>query len=105
MLNVQCTQSRGSRRLMAEISLIALEFRALASITIRNLEGALKPKLRVRAARHGRSMEDEARLISPVRRQKNRTRCLTCSKRSAVGLPSWRRGLGDSAARTHARAA
>jgi plasmid stability protein len=47
---------------MAEISLIALEFRALASITIRNLEDALKRKLRVRAARHGGSMEDEALL-------------------------------------------
>ena len=34
----------------------------MASITIRNLEDALKRKLRVRAARHGRSMEDEARL-------------------------------------------
>jgi plasmid stability protein len=42
--------------------LIALEFRALASITIRNLEDALKRKLRVRAARHGGSMEDEALL-------------------------------------------
>jgi plasmid stability protein len=30
---------------------------------MRNLEDALKRKLRVRAARHGRSMEDEARLI------------------------------------------
>jgi plasmid stability protein len=35
----------------------------MASITIRNLEDGLKSKLRVRAARHGRSMEDEARHI------------------------------------------
>jgi plasmid stability protein len=35
----------------------------MASITIRNLEDSLKHKLRVRAARHGRSMEDEARYI------------------------------------------
>jgi plasmid stability protein len=34
-----------------------------ASITIRNLEPALKERLRVRAAQHGRSMEAEARRI------------------------------------------
>lgn len=35
----------------------------MASITIRNLDETLKRKLRVRAARHGRSMEEEARQI------------------------------------------
>ena len=35
----------------------------LASITIRNLDEKLKARLRVRAAKHGRSMEDEARDI------------------------------------------
>ncbi|MFI4973503.1 MAG: plasmid stabilization protein [Caulobacterales bacterium] len=35
----------------------------MASITIRNLEETLKSKLRLRAARHGRSMEEEARHI------------------------------------------
>jgi plasmid stability protein len=35
----------------------------MASITIRNLEDSVKSRLRVRAARHGRSMEDEARTI------------------------------------------
>jgi len=35
----------------------------MASITIRNLEDPLKVRLRVRAAQHGRSMEDEARHI------------------------------------------
>jgi antitoxin FitA len=35
----------------------------MASITIRNLDDALKGRLRVRAARHGRSMEDEVRHI------------------------------------------
>ena len=34
-----------------------------ASITIRNLDRALKERLRVRAARHGHSMEAEARRI------------------------------------------
>jgi plasmid stability protein len=35
----------------------------LASITIRNLEDDLKRRLRIRAAEHGRSMEEEARAI------------------------------------------
>jgi len=35
----------------------------MASITIRNLDDKLKQHLRMRAAQHGRSMEDEARDI------------------------------------------
>jgi antitoxin FitA len=35
----------------------------MASITIRRLDDGVKAKLRVRAARHGRSMEAEAREI------------------------------------------
>lgn len=35
----------------------------MASITIRNLEDSLKARLRVRAAKNGRSMEEEARQI------------------------------------------
>ncbi len=35
----------------------------MASITIRKFDDRLKAKLRVRAAQHGRSMEDEARNI------------------------------------------
>ncbi|MGA2182395.1 MAG: plasmid stabilization protein [Bryobacteraceae bacterium] len=35
----------------------------MATITIRRLEDALKARLRVRAARHGHSMEEEARHI------------------------------------------
>ena len=35
----------------------------MASITIRNLDDRVKAKLRVRAARHGRSMEEEVREI------------------------------------------
>lgn len=36
---------------------------SMASITIRNLDDDLKAKLRVLAASHGRSMEEEARII------------------------------------------
>jgi plasmid stability protein len=36
---------------------------AMASMTIRNIDAALKARLRVQAAKHGRSMEDEARDI------------------------------------------
>ena len=35
----------------------------MASMTIRNIDAALKARLRVQAALHGRSMEDEARDI------------------------------------------
>jgi len=35
----------------------------MASITIRNLDGAVKERLRVRAAHRGCSMEEEARRI------------------------------------------
>lgn len=35
----------------------------MASITIRNLDDAVKTRLRVRAATNGRSMEEEARII------------------------------------------
>ena len=35
----------------------------MASITIRDIDEKLKSRLRIRAARHGRSMEDEARDI------------------------------------------
>jgi plasmid stability protein len=36
---------------------------AMASITIRNLDDDIKQRLRVRAAKRGRSMEEEARDI------------------------------------------
>ena len=35
----------------------------MASLTIRNFDDRLKSRLRVQAARHGRSMEDEVRDI------------------------------------------
>jgi antitoxin FitA len=35
----------------------------MASMTIRNLDDRVKEKIRVRAARHGRSMEEEARRL------------------------------------------
>jgi len=35
----------------------------MASITIRNIEDEIKARLRIRAAHHSRSMEDEAREI------------------------------------------
>ena len=35
----------------------------MASITIRNLDESLKRRLRIRAAEHGHSMEEEARQI------------------------------------------
>jgi antitoxin FitA len=35
----------------------------MANLTIRNVDAAVKERLRLRAARHGRSMEAEARRI------------------------------------------
>ena len=35
----------------------------MASLTIRRLDDDLKQRLRLRAARNGRSMEDEARIV------------------------------------------
>ncbi len=35
----------------------------MASITIRNLDDEVKTRLRIRAAEHGRSMEEEARVV------------------------------------------
>lgn len=42
---------------------IMLEGLIMATMTIRNLDDELKARLRVRAAQHGKSMEEEARSI------------------------------------------
>lgn len=56
----------------------------MGTLTIRNLDPSLKEKLRVTAARHGHSMEEEVRLIL----------------RKALDQPSPGTGLGS---RIHAR--
>jgi plasmid stability protein len=38
----------------------------MASVTIRRLDETVKSRLRIRAARHGRSMEEEAREILKI---------------------------------------
>jgi len=57
---------------------------AVASITIRNLEDTLKSRLRIQAAVHGRSMEDEARdiLRSALSREPMRKGSLAASIRA-----------------------
>jgi plasmid stability protein len=46
------------------LALIAVEeVSALAAISVRNLDDHVKERLRIRAARHGRSMESEIRAI------------------------------------------
>ena len=52
----------------------------MASITIRNLDDEVKTRLRVRAAEHHRSMEEEARQIL----------------RAAVGKPTAPANLGEA---------
>ncbi|MBV8210412.1 MAG: plasmid stability protein [Burkholderiaceae bacterium] len=58
----------------------------MASMTIRNIDDSLKARLRVRAARHGRSMEDEARdiLRAALSAQPPRTRTLVDSIRARI---------------------
>ena len=60
----------------------------MASITIRNLEDSLKSRLRVQAAVHGRSMEDEARdiLRSALSREPRRQRNLAAAIRARFAL-------------------
>jgi plasmid stability protein len=68
----------------------------LASITIRNLEDDLKRRLRMRAAEHGHSMEEEAREIlrQAVARRRRRLilppRSAPESRRSAASISTCR---------------
>jgi plasmid stability protein len=54
---------RGIKDLLVLLALLAKEVIALAAVSIRNLDERVKERLRVRAARHGRSMEAEIRAI------------------------------------------
>ena len=56
----------------------------MGSITIRNLDDSLKSRLRVQAAVHGRSMEDEARdiLRTALSREPGRQRNLAAAIRA-----------------------
>ena len=45
------------------IEIIATPSAAMTAITIRNLDSTLKARLRLQAARHGHSMEEEARQL------------------------------------------
>jgi plasmid stability protein len=57
-------REKGAQRLSCyEINDYIAIIDIMASITIRNLEGATKRKLKIRAAMNGRSMEQEAREI------------------------------------------
>ena len=58
----------------------------MASMTIRNLDEKLKARLRMQAAKHGRSMEDEARDIL-------RSALSTASMRTATLAKSIRRRI------------
>jgi plasmid stability protein len=72
----------------------------MGSITIRNLDDSLKSRLRIQAAVHGRSMEDEARdiLRSALSREPGRQRNLAAAIRArfaplgGVELPAMPRG-------------
>ena len=76
----------------------------MASITIRNLDGSLKSRLRIQAAVHGRSMEDEARdiLRSSLNQEPQEPKNLGTAI-NALFKPFG--GLARGAPRTDARAA
>jgi phosphopantothenoylcysteine decarboxylase/phosphopantothenate--cysteine ligase len=69
----------------------------MASITIRQLDDGLKRRLRLRAARHGRSMEDEARTIL-------RQAAAAEDGAAEAGIPKRRSVRGESSANELARA-
>jgi antitoxin FitA len=58
----------------------------MASMTIRDIDDSLKARLRLRAAKHGRSMEDEARdiLRAALSAQAPRGRTLVDSIRARI---------------------
>ena len=60
----------------------------MATMTIRNIDDQLKARLRVRAAMHGRSMEDEARdiLRSALSREPGSGQTLVDAIRARVAL-------------------
>lgn len=57
----------------------------MASITIRNIEDGVKTRLRIRAAEHGRSMEEEARCILRDALDRERPRSLVDLARELFG--------------------
>lgn len=59
----------------------------MASITVRRLDEAVKARLRIRAARHGRSMEEEARqvLTAALNEEPKRSKNLVESIRELFG--------------------
>ncbi len=58
----------------------------MASMTIRDLDERLKAQLRIQAARHGRSMEEEARdiLKTALARQSSRHGSLVAAIRARI---------------------
>ncbi len=63
-MGLMCVKQYDCSAIVATIRLPGdLEDTKMASITIRNLDDEVKTRLRVRAAEHHRSMEEEARVI------------------------------------------
>ena len=77
----------------------------MASITIRNLDDNVKTRLRVRAAEHHRSMEEEVRIIlrDAVNGGHAGPRNLATFTPRVLRIP-WRREARTSPARPNARA-
>ena len=58
----------------------------MATMTIRGLDDSIKARLRIQAAMHGRSMEDEARdiLRTALSQEQAATPCLVTSIRAKI---------------------
>ena len=61
----------------------------MASITVRNLAEGLKNRLRIRAAQHGRSMEQEARDILRAALEEETAPSQTSPAQSVPGSRPW----------------
>ena len=61
----------------------------MVSMTIRNIDESSKARLRIQAAKNGRSMEDEARDILRTALSSGRRAVRSYSKRSAAVLSHW----------------
>lgn len=77
----------------------------MASITIHNLDDAVKTKLRIRAADHGHSIEEEARMIltqtiyreddltNPAQAAREKLAAMGLSKTDIAEAVTWARSM------------
>src|ERR1700736_1655577 len=70
---------------------------SVASLTIRKLDDAIRDELRLRAARHGRSVEDEVRVILREASQQGSSLVTPASRTASQGEATRPRAHGEAA--------